>query len=243
MKQRAALTAAGTVSLAAVALSVGIAVNLGILNSGTTGAGDLTLAAEQAPTSTPATTPATSAALETTTTIPPEPLTEYVTYYQDIPAPAAPAPEAPAAASPPPAREPPAESGSDGSDGGGGSGTNGGSDEDTDGPPDGGSSPSTTPATTTPTTPATAPPTTADPPSAVSYSAAGAGTITAEVSRNTMTIVSTSPSNGWTASVTRSSGQEVSVRFTGPDGTVYWKAHVEDGGVEVEMESGNEGDD
>lgn len=239
MKRRAALTAAGTVSLAAVALSVGIAVNLGILNSGTTGAGDLTLAAEQAPTSTPitkpATMPATSAALETTTTIPPEPLTEYVTYYQDIPAPAAPAPAAPAAASPPPARELPAESGSDGSDGG--------SDEDTDGPPDGGSSPSTTPATTTPTTPAAAPPTTADPPSAVSYSAAGAGTITAEVSRNTMTIVSTSPSNGWTASVTRSSGQEVSVRFTGPDGTVYWKAHVEDGGVEVEMESGNEGDD
>ena len=56
-----------------------------------------------------------------------------------------------------------------------------------------------------------------------------------------MTIVSTSPANGWTANVTRASGQEVSVTFTGPSGTVIWTAHVEDGGVKVEVQTEGEG--
>ncbi|MCZ7536894.1 MAG: hypothetical protein M5T61_14000 [Acidimicrobiia bacterium] len=52
MQRRAALTAAATTSLAAIAVTTGIAVNLGILRSGTEGAGDLALAAEKSPAAT-----------------------------------------------------------------------------------------------------------------------------------------------------------------------------------------------
>ncbi len=248
MQRRAALTAAATVSLAAVAVSTGIAVNLGILRSGTTGAGDLALAAEKSPVASATTGQRAARAARATSTLPAVPETEYQTYYQDVAVPVAapagdPAPEPsdPPAPAPTSGTQPP---GGGNDDGDGHEAGDDGNDDDPDaGAGDGHSPPSGAPATTSPTTRPAAPPTTSAPSSLVTYSAGGAGTVTADVSGNSMSIVSTSPASGWTAHVVRSSGHEVSVEFQGPDAEIKWKAKVENGRVEVEVEYEDRGDD
>jgi len=104
MKRNAAITAAATASLAAVAVSMGIALNLGILSSGNSGGGNVALAAEKSPAPTTAAAPTTVALPPPTTA--PQPQTEYVTVYEDIFGPAAAAAPAPAIPAPVPAPAP-----------------------------------------------------------------------------------------------------------------------------------------
>ena len=237
MQQRTALTVAGSVSLAAVAVSLGIAVNLGILRSGTKGVGDLAYATQTNPdTATPASardgagSPSTVATTTTTTA------TEYVTYYQDVAAPAARQATAPAPAdttAPPGAASPATDDGRVCGQPRGGSDSRGDDDDEDvedDDSDDDGPTATTPPATTAPTTPPPAPASTK------SYDAGGAGTVTAQVSSQSMKVVGTSPASGWTAAVKAGTGQEVLVEFTGPGGTVIWKAHVEAGRVSIELE-------
>ena len=237
MQQRTALTVAGSVSLAAVAVSLGIAVNLGILRSGTKGVGDLAYATQTNPdTATPASardgpgSPSTVATTTTTTA------TEYVTYYQDVAAPAARQATAPAPAdttAPPGAASPATDDGPGSGQPMGGCDSRGDDDDDDvedDDSDDDGPTATTPPATTAPTTPPPAPASTK------SYDAGGAGTVTAQVSSQSMKVVGTSPASGWTAAVKAGTGQEVLVEFTGPGGTVIWKAHVEAGRVSIELE-------
>ncbi|MCZ7536895.1 MAG: hypothetical protein M5T61_14005 [Acidimicrobiia bacterium] len=167
-------------------------------------------------------------------------MTEYLTYYQDIPAPAATPAGVPAegpAESPDP--EPSPATGPSGND----EPSHGDGDEDHDGDDSDGLPTTGAPVATSPTTRPTAPPTTPAPSSVITYNAGDAGTVTADIRGDTMSIVSTSPANGWTARIERSSGQEVKVKFDGPGGEVKWKAHVENGRVDVEIEYENEGDD
>ena len=221
MTRRTALTAATAVSLAAVTGTVGIALNLGILRSGSAGAGDLKLAAQQAPSTTTTARNARVAQTAAPAVSATAPATEYVTYYQDVPAPATPPAAAPAPA------VAPAQPTADPVPTRGGIGTPGGETED-------GSQP---PATTEPSTTEPTPPTTAPRVSTVSYEVGGAGTVTAEISASSMRVLGTTPANGWSATVSQGTGQEVSVVFTGPGGRLIWKAHLEDSGVQVEIET------
>lgn len=241
MQRRTALTAAGSISLAAVAVSLGIAVNLGILRSGTKGVGDLAYATRTSPDAATTTSERRAPARTTLTTT--TAATEYVTYYQDVPAPAAPrapSPEPADTTAPPGASSPATDDDPDDDSGGPGGGQpaegddpDGDADEgdvEDDDSDDGGPAATTPPTTTAPTTSRPAPAST------TSYDAGGAGTVTAQVSSYSMKVVGTSPASGWTATVKAGTGEEVLVEFTGPGGKVIWKAHVEAGHVSVELE-------
>jgi len=112
MKRSAAITAAATASLAAVAVTTGIALNLGILGHGTTDAAGVALVAEKSR-STAAALSSTAATRPRATTAVPQ--TEYLTIYEDIPAPAAAEVPAIPLAAPEPAAPSPGESTAEGS--------------------------------------------------------------------------------------------------------------------------------
>ena len=226
MQRRTALMAAGSVSLAVVTASLGIAVNLGILQSGTTGVGDLAYASKESPAQDSAGSGRAQRASEATTTTA---AAEVLTYFEDVVDPAAPAGpsvEPPTTIPAGTGGAPPAVGAAPGEDAGGnqpGTGNDGGG--------DGNAPPETAPTTAPPAPATTAPPVTR------TYDAGGAGTVTAQVAQDTLRVVATSPASGWTASVAVSSGHEVLVEFTGPGGKVLWKAQVENGQVSAEIET------